>query len=153
MQDLAEAASAVAAEEPHSPWLGGLTNHEDAFLPLHRMLLALHVAAAVPGPAPCSPANGALAAAAGARAPAWAAHVGARLQQAAEALLRAPLQLLLGNLLAQVLRIACVPAASLSMPAQCPAAAAGHLLDQVLRNACATARAQRARTQCLPHAR
>ena len=103
MQDLAAAAAAVAAEEPHSAWLGGLTNHEDAFLPMYRLLLALHVAAAVPDPTSCHPARGESAAPAGARASGWAARVGARLQQAAEALLRAPLQLLLGNLLAQVL--------------------------------------------------
>ncbi|KAK9842279.1 hypothetical protein WJX81_004398 [Elliptochloris bilobata] len=58
--ELAAAAAAVAAEEPHAAWLGR-------------------------------------------SAPAWAAHVGARLQQAADWLLRAPLQPLLGNLLAQVL--------------------------------------------------
>lgn len=92
----------MAAVEPHSAWLGGLTNHEDAFQPLYRMLLALHVAAAVPDPASCRPASGGAAAPAGACALAWAARVGAWLQQAAAALLRAPLQQLLGNLLAQV---------------------------------------------------
>ena len=110
MQDLAAAAAAVAAEEPHSAWLGGLANHEDAFLPLYRMLLALHVAAAVLDPASCQlnpkpkPASSEPAAPAGACASAWAARVGDQLQQAAEALLRAPQQLLLGNLLAQVPR-------------------------------------------------
>ncbi len=181
-QELAAAAEAVAAEEPRAAWLGGLTNHEDAFQALYCMLLALHAAAAAaaggpgasgaPDGSPRAPpppqAGGASsldirpggagepegrvpagepmrklqcrhatdergaqvgpgdsggasdrAAGEGARGPAegregavcgaavaagWAWEVGAALARAARALLRAPLQPLLGNLLAQVLR-------------------------------------------------
>ncbi len=45
-QELLATAAVVAAEEPRAAWLGGLTNHEDAFLRLYRMLLALHAAVA-----------------------------------------------------------------------------------------------------------
>ena len=36
----------LAALQQHVSWLGGLTNHQDAFGPLYRMLLGLHAAAA-----------------------------------------------------------------------------------------------------------
>lgn len=137
-QELLATAAAVAAEEPRAAWLGGLTNHEDAFLRFYRMLLALHASvAAIPHSVPRSSGlctasasagrdcihnltpervagataapdcggsvSGAHAAEAGSRdPPAWAARIGAQLQQAGGWLLRAPMQPLLGNLLAQV---------------------------------------------------
>ena len=36
----------LAALQHHVSWLGGLTNHQDAFGPLYRMLLGVHAAAA-----------------------------------------------------------------------------------------------------------
>jgi hypothetical protein len=46
MQDLEAMSTRLAALQHHVSWLGGLTNHQDAFGPLYRMLLGLHAAAA-----------------------------------------------------------------------------------------------------------
>lgn len=77
--------SCLAELQPRTSWLGGLTNHPDAFRPLYHMLLGVHSAAA------CIRGDELLHAAAA-----------AALEQAAEALLICGVQPLIGNLLNKV---------------------------------------------------
>ena len=88
MQDLESMSSRLAALQQHVSWLGGLTNHQDAFIPLYHMLLGVHAVAA------CIRQDGAL----------HAAAVGSLLR-IAEALLSCGMQPLIGNLLIVV----CLP--------------------------------------------
>lgn len=45
LQDLVDQVEAVIQLQQQVTWLGGISNHEDIFQPLYRMLLALHTAA------------------------------------------------------------------------------------------------------------
>lgn len=74
--------SRLAVLQQHVAWLGGLTNHQDAFSPLYHMLLGVHAAAA------CIRRDAELHAAAE-----------SSLQRTAEALLSCGMQPLIGNLL------------------------------------------------------
>ena len=77
--------SCLAELQPHTSWLGGLTNHPDAFGPLYHMLLGVHSAAA------CICGDELL-----------YASAAAIVQQAGEALLTCGVQPLIGNLLNKV---------------------------------------------------
>ena len=85
--------SCLAELQPRTAWLGGLTNHPDAFGPLYLMLLGVHSAAA------CIPGDKLL-----------HAFAAATMQQAAEALLACGMQPLIGNLLYKVTSVrTCAP--------------------------------------------
>ena len=81
--------SCLAELQPGTSWLGGLTNHPDAFSPLYHLLLGVHSAAA------CICGNELL-----------RTSAAAIMRQAAEALLACGVQPLLGNLLNKV-RLVC----------------------------------------------
>ena len=85
VQELAAMSSCLAELQPRTAWLGGLTNHPDAFSPLYHMLLGVHSAAA------CISGDELL-----------HASAAAAVQQAAEALLACGVQPLIGNLLNKV---------------------------------------------------